>query len=289
MSYALFGPAGMSDDAKKACKASLQMPKFLSEYGLDCFEYQCGRGVTIGEESARALGAEALRCGIKMSLHSPYYINLSAASGEKIEKNLMYITKSAQACDFMGGDRVVVHCGGLSGQSRGDALKNTLINLEAALKELESMGLSHVRLCVETMGKINVLGDEDEVLEICRHDERLLPCIDFGHLNSRTQGGMSREGDFLRMLGKMEDALGAERARAFHGHFSKIEYSKGGEVRHLTFEDDVYGPDFDPLGRLLAERGYTPRIICESAGTQSRDALIMKNIYMKYLHHKEEN
>ena len=28
---------------------------------------------------------------------------------------------------------------------------------------------------------------------------------------------------------------------------------------------------------LLAEGGYAPRIICESAGTQAEDALAMKN------------
>lgn len=288
MTKALFGPAGMSDEAAKACKSSKRMPKYLAEMGLDCFEYQCGRGVTIGEESARELGREAEKYGIKMSLHSPYYINLSNASAERVEKNLKYITDSARACHFMGGDRVVVHCGGLSGLSREEALKNTAANIKLALEALDGMHLSHIRLCIETMGKINVLGDEDEVIRICGISENLIPCIDFGHLNCRTGGGMSREEDFMRILSKLENALGTERARSFHGHFSKIEYSKGGEVRHLTFEDEVYGPDFDPLGRLLAERGMAPRIICESAGTQDRDALSMKNIYLKYLHFKEE-
>ena len=73
-----------------------------------------------------------------------------------------------------------------------------------------------------------------------------------------------------------------------HIHFSKIEYSKGGEVKHLTFEDSLYGPDFSPLGRLMAKRGYAPRVICESAGTQDTDALEMKDIYFKYLNEEEK-
>ena len=79
----------------------------------------------------------------------------------------------------------------------------------------------------------------------------------------------------------MEDALGHERATKFHTHFSKIEYTTGGEKRHLTFEDTVYGPDFAPLAEVLAKRGAEPIIICESAGTQSKDALEMKEMYEK--------
>ena len=66
----------------------------------------------------------------------------------------------------------------------------------------------------------------------------------------------------------------------FHSHFSKIEYSeKGGEVKHLTFDDTVFGPDFEPLAELIYKKGLTPVIICESAGTQGFDALYMKDCY----------
>lgn len=285
MDRAIFGPAGSSEAFSQKYKSSLMAPAYLEAFGLDCFEYQCGRGVNIGRESAEKLGEEAKKHNIKMSLHSPYFINLSG-DGERVEKNIGYILASARACDLMGGDRVVVHCGGLSGRTRQEAMKNTLFNLGAALDALDGEGLGHITLCVETMGKINVLGDFDEITEICRRYERLLPCIDFGHLNCRTGGAVNSYEAFGALLSAMENRLGRERAESFHAHFSKIEYSKGGEVRHLTFEDDKYGPDFDPLGRLLAERGFTPRVICESAGTQDADALTMKNIYLNYL--KEE-
>ncbi len=66
--------------------------------------------------------------------------------------------------------------------------------------------------------------------------------------------------------------LGDERARRFHVHFSRIEYSKGGEKRHWTFAETQFGPEPQPLMELLAERGLAPVIICESAGTQAEDA-----------------
>ena len=60
-------------------------------------------------------------------------------------------------------------------------------------------------------------------------------------------------------------------------------FSELREVKHLTFEDQEYGPKFAPLAKLLAERGLTPRIICESAGTQAEDAAVMKQEYLLFL------
>lgn len=275
----LFGPAGNCDSFNRAYKGTVHAPRWLRELGLDCYEYQCGRGVNLGEDTARRIGAAAAEHGIQMSLHSPYFINLSSREPERVEKNLRYIAESCRAIDWMGGDRVVVHCGGLTGMTRQEALENTVANLAQALQMLEEQGLAHIRLCIETMGKLNVLGDAEEVFAICRSDARLLPCIDYGHLNARTQGGMNSREAMRALLDRMAAVLGEERAAAHHAHFSKIEYSKGGEVKHLTFEDAEYGPEFAPLAEELALRGWSPRIICESAGTQAEDALEMKRIY----------
>ena len=54
-------------------------------------------------------------------------------------------------------------------------------------------------------------------------------------------------------------------------------------MRHLTFADTVYGPDFDAVAQETAARGYTPRFICESAGTQAEDAAAMLRCYQEYM------
>ena len=74
------------------------------------------------------------------------------------------------------------------------------------------------------------------------------------------------------------------RASQFHSHFSKIAYTpRGGEARHLTFDQPDFGPDPAPLCEALARRGWSPRVICESAGTQDVDALWMKGAYLRAL------
>lgn len=275
----LFGPAGNSDSFSKAYKSSKDAPKWLRGLGLTAYEYQCGRGVNIGEETARIIGEEGRRNGISISVHSPYFINMSSIEGDRVEKNIKYVMDSAKCVDYMGGTRIVIHMGGLSKMHRDDALKNTKENLRQILSQLDKEGFSHIVPCIETMGKINVMGNLEEVLEICKQDERLLPCIDFGHLNARTNGALKSYCDFKAVLDTMENRIGLERARRFHSHFSKIEYSKGGEVRHLTFADKIYGPDFEHLALLLKQREYGATIICESAGTQAEDAVKMKAAY----------
>ena len=82
---------------------------------------------------------------------------------------------------------------------------------------------------------------------------------------------------------KIENRLGFDRLKVFHSHFSKIQYTiPGGEKKHLTFEDDKYGPEFEPLAMLVAMRDLSPIFICESSGTQAEDAQRMQNIYKSF-------
>ncbi len=77
----------------------------------------------------------------------------------------------------------------------------------------------------------------------------------------------------------MIDCLGFERMKHFHVHFSKIMYGARGEIKHLTFEDTVYGPEFEPLAEVLLEWKLEPYVVSESAGTQIEDAAQMKRFY----------
>ena len=277
---ALFGPAGNCEAFHAAgYKATVQVFGFLQERGLTAYEYQCGRGVRVSDESAEAIRRKAQEHGITVSLHAPYFISLASAEEEKRENSIRYILDSARAVDKMGGDRIVVHPGGLGGRTREEATALATDTLLRAQHTLDDEGLGHVHICLEVMGKINQLGTLDEVLTFCRAEERFLPCVDFGHLNSRTVGGTNSEDAFAAVIDRIGQLLGHERQRQFHIHFSKIEYTSGGEKRHLTFEDTQFGPDPAPLMALLAIRGLCPTVICESAGTQTDDAAAMQRLY----------
>ncbi len=280
MSEAIFGPAGSCEAfAAAGYQSTAQICPWLAQFDLHAYEYQCGRGVRLGDDTAARLRRESEQYSITLSLHAPYFISLASAEEEKRRNSVQYILDSARAVVRLGGDRIVVHPGGLGGRTREEATALACETLRKAQRALDDEGLSQVHICPEVMGKINQLGDLEEVLTFCGVDERFLPCIDFGHLNSRTAGSLTDRAAFAAVTDRIGQMLGEERMRSFHIHFSKIEYTVGGEKRHLTFADTVFGPDPAPLMEWLAEKGLSPTVICESAGTQTVDAATMQRLY----------
>ena len=84
---------------------------------------------------------------------------------------------------------------------------------------------------------------------------------------------------FWKIIDRSIEVIGLERTKLAHIHFSKIEYGCKGEIKHLTLEDNVYGPDFEPLAKLLKDYDLNCVVICESREYMGRDAMILKNIY----------
>ena len=272
-----FGPGGNSISWGKR-KFPADLPQYLKEFGLNGYEVECGRGVRISD-AAKALPGLAEENGLCITLHAPYFISLSSVEEEKRQNSVGYILESARAAKLVGAKKIVVHSGSCSKMSRAEAVYLAKQTLKSAQEALDENGLSEMIICPETMGKINQLGTLEEVLELCGVDERFLPTVDFGHLNARTLGEIKTREDYAKMLDLIENELGFERLSKMHIHFSKIEYTKGGEKRHLTFADKVFGPQFEPLIEEIHKRKLEPSIICESDGTQAEDAAAMKRYY----------
>ena len=276
--HPLFGPGGNCRRfAAEGHRSSADAPAFVAENGLGAYEYECVKGVQASEDLLTRLGENARRHGISLSLHAPYYISLSSPDPEMQKKNLSYLLSSLQAAERIGADTIVVHCGSAGLHGRDEAMRHSLNNLAFLLEQTRDVCPS-VSIGMETMGRIGQLGTLEEVLEHCLLcPERVVPVVDFGHLNARNRGGFFRTcGDYKAVFDAIAQKLNDERARYLHCHFSHIEYGKAGEIRHLTFEDTQYGPAFGPLARVIADNGLCPRIICESAGTQTDDAMQMK-------------
>lgn len=280
-----FAPGGNSLSFGRL-KFPEDLPAYLAKLGLNGYEVECGRGVRISQKTYDLLPSLAVENNICLTLHAPYFISLSSDDEEKRNNSVGYILESAKAAKKLGAGKIVVHSGSCSKMTREQAMvlaSQTVVNAQKALDE---NGLDDVIICLETMGKINQLGTLDEVLRLCKIDDRLLPCIDFGHLNARDLGSIKTIEDYRNILDAIENALGFERLSDMHVHFSKIMYTSGGEKKHLTFSDTEYGPDFEPLMELLAARNLQPTIVCESDGTQAEDAAQMKAAYLAALARK---
>ena len=290
---ALFGTGGNSESFyAEGNKDTWQAPAWLKARGLDAYEYQAGNGLRAGEKSLRRVGEEAAKNGISLSLHAPYFISLSSVEPEKRKNSIGYITESLRAAEWLGADIIVVHTGSAAKISRETAMEYASDTL---MKLLESTD-SKVRIGLETMGKLNQLGTLSEVLTLCKIDKsRLYPVVDFGHLNCRGRlhsgvfddpdepdavgGVFVTADDYRRVFDRIACELGDEYAKTLHCHFSKIEYTKSGEKKHVRFEDEGFEPAFEPLLEAVVREGVAPGFISESAGTMAEDAKTMKEYY----------
>jgi len=275
-----FGPSGNDENFyAQGLKHTEQSAKYCKDAGLDCFEYSFGRGVMMSEAKAISIGNAFKEAGVEISVHAPYFINFANPSEDSAQKSYGYVLDSAKFVSLMGGERIVFHPAAQGKVTREEAVKKCAERLKILRDLIYENGYQNLKFCPETMGKFAQIGTLEEIISFCKIDECFLPAIDFGHINAREQGSLKTEKDYYNRLSYMIDELGYERVKHFHVHFSKIMYGAKGEIKHLTFEDTVYGPEFEPLACALKALKLEPYIVSESAGTQSKDAREMKRIY----------
>ncbi|MDE6201056.1 MAG: TIM barrel protein [Clostridiales bacterium] len=273
------GPSGNSDSFyASGRKHTYQEGEFLHALGLNAFEYSFGRGVSMSDETAEKIKTELGKYDIAISVHAPYYTNFANPDPEMIAKSIGYIIQSINACHKLGGERVVFHPAACGKATRAEAVAATARNFALLADKCSEIAFPF-KLCAETMGKLNQIGTVEEIVDFCLIDDMFYPCFDFGHINSYMRGGLKTKDDYRRILDYTIDKLGFEKASQMHVHFSKIMYGDKGEIKHLTFEDTKYGPEYAPLAELFDEYKMSPYIVCESNGTMSDDALIMKNLH----------
>ncbi len=277
-----FGPSGNCESFYAAGYSHTEEAAvFVKNMGLNCFEYSFGRGVRMTEEKARSIGAAFAKEEVEISVHAPYFINFANPDAEMVQKSYGYVLDSAKVLSLMGGKRVVFHPAAQGKATREAAVALTEDRLKILRDYVYENGMQNLIFCPETMGKLAQIGTVEEITRFCKIDPIYTPCVDFGHVNAREQGSLKTVADYKSRLQYMLDELGYERMKHFHVHFSKIMYSVKGEIKHLTFEDEVYGPEFEPLAIALKDLGLEPYIVSESSGTQAEDAKAMQDIYNK--------
>ena len=191
-------------------------------------EYQCGKGILLKEETAARIGMECRENGIRVSIHAPYYINLSSPEEKKRERSVGYILETLRIAIAMGAVRIIMHPGYVSGLSRDTALEIAMDTLMKAISQAQAERLDHITICPEVLGKRSQLGNILEIAELCSVNEGLVhasispcPCPHKGWFESK-------EGipGYITVCGaKTRAGTDGE----VHIHFSRIEVGKEGE------------------------------------------------------------
>ena len=271
-----FGPAGNPIGFKGP---TVEVGEYIRSIGLDAYEYQATYGVRIKKQSALKLGNNAQKNDIMISMHAPYYINLSSPKDDVLERSIERLVQSARAAEWMGAYRIVFHPGFYTSYSPEEALQRCKNTIGALMEKLDGLGVDKFTFGPETTGKRSQLGSLDEIIDICQSFEHFQPTVDFAHVHARNQGCLKDKDDYHRIFVKLEDGLGI---KTLHSHFTKIEYTAAGERRHHVLMDEDYGPPLEPLLGAIQECGWLGTVICETPFLE-KDSLLMKAMYESML------
>ena len=279
-----FGPSGADELFQEAYGGDFEkMPEWLNkQMGLNACEYAFNLGIRVSDAKAIKIGENAKAFGVEVTAHAPYYINFANPSEDFEYKNNAYIISSLKKLKLMGGRRLTVHLGTQGKGNRQDCLKLIKERLIGLKKMLDDNQLFDCLICFETMGKYSQIGTFEELAPLTNIDDRYNLTLDFGHINCTMQGALKEEKDYEQIFEHLFKVMPKEKVKNVHIHFSKILYNSKGEIKHSTF-DEFNEPPFEPLAKVLKKYDINSVIICESRGTQARDALKMKKIFEKTL------
>ncbi len=272
MTELLFGTAGAPRSANPQTTTS--GIERIAELGLGCTEIEFVQGVRMSESSAKQVAEVAVREGIKLSAHAPYFINFNAHEPEKLRASQNRLLQTARIASLCGAESVVFHAAFYLGDPPEKAYTTVKKYLEETLHQLKQEN-NRVWIRPEVTGKGSQFGTVEEILNLCTELEGLAPCLDFAHWHART-GAFNSYREFAAMLLQIKERLGRVALDDMHIHFSGIKYGGKGEIKHLNLKES----DLQYVELLKALRDYEVKglVICESPNLED-DALLLQETY----------
>ncbi len=272
MTRLLFGTGGIPHSAKTA--STIDGIKRIAELGLGCMEVEFVQGVRMGEAGARLVRETAIKAGVKLSAHGPYFVNLNARELEKIRASQDRILQTARIASICGAESITFHAAFYLGDPPEKAYNMVKKYLKEIMHQLKREN-NRVWVRPEIMGKSSQFGTIEEILNLSSELERVAPCLDFAHWHAR-DGKSNSYQEFASVLEQVEQRLGRVALDNMHIHVSGIYYGKKGELKHLNLKES----DFQYAELIKALRDYDARgiVICESPNLEE-DALLLQATY----------
>lgn len=261
----LLGPAG------SPAASTLEGLHAVKELGLHAMEVEFTHGIKMSLQLAKKIGEEN-KNGIALSVHAPYFINLSSDEKKKVFASKKRILDSCERGHFMNVNKynpipIVFHPGYYGKKSKKDTydiIHNEIDEMMKTVKENKW----NVVLAPETTGKHSAFGNLEELISIVKKVKCNI-CIDPAHLFARGNGHI----DYVEMFNKLK----VLHLKHMHFHFSGITYTNKGERAHVNLNGK---PDFVAFAKEILKRNLDCTIISESPITW-KDSLKMKKIFEK--------
>lgn len=244
----------------------------LKDMDLDGLEVEFVHGVRYSPKTREAI----LNRGNKIiTHHGPYYINLNAKEEDKIDASIKRVLDTARAGYDLGAYSITYHAAFYLGES-SETVTKKMIERHKIITDTLREENNNIWIRPETTGKASQWGTLDEIIELSRNFDKVLPCIDFAHMHARSNGLYNSYDEFCKILEKLGNELGDVALNNFHGHVAGIEYSEKGEKKHLIFEEADF--NYKDLLRALKKFNVKGALVCESPNIEI-DTKILKDYY----------
>ena len=246
------------------------------ELGLDCLEMSWGNGVRMSGATADRIHEARLECGLELTAHAPYYVNLCGAE-DVVERSMARLIEAGVQAGRCGAASFCFHPGWYGGQTPSVAGRRVAARLRQLTRALRARGAS-LDARPETTGRPSQVGTLDEILSWSAAIPGVRPCLDFAHQYARHHGAFNRREDFLALLGQVSARLGREALSRLHVHVSGIEFGPGGERRHVPLTASRFR--WRELLQALHDARAAGRVVCETPAMEE-DALRMQRYHRR--------
>lgn len=248
----------------------------LNELDLDGMELEFVHGVRMNEETKRLVRKKSKENNLLLTAHGPFYINLNAKEEDKVEASVKRVLDTAVTAYDAGAYSITYHVAYYLGIDKETVYKQVFRQTEKIISVLEQANIN-VWIRPETTGKSTQWGDLDEIVNLSKEFEQVLPCVDFSHLHARSAGEYNTYDEFAYILEKIGKELGSYALENFHCHLAGIEYTAKGERQHLNMLDSDM--NYKDLLKALKDFDVRGVLVCESPNIEE-DCKLFKDYYM---------
>jgi len=247
------GPAGIPLSCKE--RTNVDGIIYTRCLGLSAIEIRLARGF-ISEGEAREIKRIAKKSGIETYVHAPYYINL-AGDKRNVEMSKYKIEHSMELAHIMGARIMTTHLGFYKNLSKRETMKRIVKHLREIRDEMKKKGIE-VPIGIETMGKKEVFGSLDEIIEVCKRVRGIIPTIDIAHIHARCNGCLKEKEDIQEIFNKLKEL----NLNHYLIHLTGVKYDKNGEIYHVPIKKSDL--PVTKLMECILENDYDVTIISES-------------------------
>lgn len=245
----------------------------LTEMNLDGLELEFVHGVRMNDNHRKFVKEKSK--DFVITAHGPFYINLNSKEVEKIDASIQRIIDTASVASQAGAFSITFHAAFYMGGDK-ETVYNQVKKQTGRIIDVLEREKINVWIRPETTGKATQWGDLDEIINLSKEFDQVLPCVDFSHLHARTAGEYNTYDEFSKVVEKIGNELGQYALENFHGHLAGIEYTSKGEKQHLNLQESDM--NYKDLIKVLKEFGVKGALVCESPNIED-DCKLLKEFY----------